>query len=72
MKTYFVLNDNTFGYPVADQSTGKRFFGLVVMAVDVRKGGDPTLIDRVTLCDSQKAREATKEDCERFKVEVGL
>ena len=66
MDNYFVLNDCLFGYPL-DLDRG-RFFRLVVMAVDVTKGGDPTLIDRTVLADGNKARVATKSDYERFRV----
>ena len=70
MAGYIVHNDNTFGYPISDSS--KQFFRLIVMAVDVEKGGDPTLIDREVLCNRENAREATAQDAERFKVRIAL
>lgn len=66
-KTIFVvLNENTFGYAL--ERTDKLFFRMVVMAVDVPKGGDPTLLDRTTLASRDKSRQARKQDFERFKI----
>ena len=66
---YIVYEERYFCFPVGEWR-GRVFFPAVVMAVDVDKGGDPTLIDRDILVEAAKAREATKEDCERFKIKV--
>lgn len=69
---HFVLNDCMLAYPTCEMNV--RFIRVVVMAVDVLKGGDPTLIDREVLADSNnlsdenKMRAATDADYERFKV----
>lgn len=64
---YIVYNDNTLGY------TGnfrKPFCSMIVLRVDYMAGGDPLTIGKVVLVNTDKARLATKEDFERFKVIV--
>lgn len=67
MANHIVLNDCLFGYPAGEMNG--RFFQMIVIAVDVLKGGDPTLIDRPVLADGTKIRIPTDDDYERFKVQ---
>lgn len=63
---YIVDNENLFGYVVDEPNKVTGYVGMVVMAVDVEKGGDPTLIDRVVV--AADYREATKEDFKHFRI----
>ena len=63
---HLILNDCLFGYPEGEMNG--RFFQMVVMAVDIEKGGDPTLIDRVVLADGKNIKIPEKEDYERFHI----
>lgn len=65
-KNHIILNDNLFGYPEGEMHG--RFFRMVVMAVDVHKGGDPILINRTVLADGSRIRIPDKADYERFKI----
>lgn len=66
MANHIILNDCLFGYPESEMNG--RYFRMVVMAVDVQKGGDPTLIGKPVLADGSNIRIPTKEDYKRFKV----
>lgn len=63
---HIILNDNLFGYPEG-QMKG-RFFRMVVMAVDIEKGGDPTLIGYSVCADGDHIRIPDSTDYERFKI----
>lgn len=64
---HIVHKDQLFGYPVG--STQKQTLRMVVMRVDVSKGGDPTLIDRTISVGKVDIREAGPKDYERFGVD---
>lgn len=63
---YIVESENLFGYVIGEPNKTTGYVGMVVMAVDVEKGGEPTMIDREVLATAY--REATKEDFEHFGV----
>ena len=63
---YIVADENKLGYTIGKPS--KNIARMVVMAVDIFKGGDPTLLDRTAVV--TKFREATAEDEERFRVRL--
>lgn len=69
MVDYIVYEERYFCLPIGEWR-GRVFFPAVVMRADIEKGGDPTIIDRDILVEAKKAREATSEDCERFKIKV--
>lgn len=62
---YIVDNENLLGYVTGNPNAANQV-GMVVMAVDVLKGGEPLLIDREHM--AANYREATKEDFEHFGV----
>lgn len=61
---HIVHKDREFGYPVG--STLKQTLRIVVMRVDVSKGGDPTLIDRTISVNKVDIHEAGPKDYEHF------
>ena len=63
---HVVANDCLFGYPIG--KVGGPRLRIVVMRADIEKGGDPNLIDRVTIVDSDKVKIADLADYERFKI----
>ena len=67
MATFLVLDENTLGYS-ENYSPDKSFCSMIVMRADCLRGGDPTTMDRSVLVNIAKARIATKEDFEHFKV----
>ena len=64
---HIVHNDRSFGYPIG--SGQKQTIRMVVMRVDVSKGGDPTLIDRTISVSKSDIREAGPKDYEHFGVD---
>ncbi len=64
---HIVHKDCEFGYPVG--STQKQTLRMVVMRVDVSKGGDPSLIDRTISVSKSDIREAGPKDYEHFGVD---
>lgn len=62
---YIVEKESLLGY-VTGEPNAANLVRMVVMAVDVPKGGDPILINREYL--AADYREATKEDFEHFCV----
>lgn len=64
---HIVHKDREFGYPVG--STQKQTLRMVVMRVDVSKGGDPTLIDRTISVSKSDIREAGPKDYEHFGID---
>lgn len=64
---YIVEKERELGYTIGEPSENKPV-SMVVIAVDVKNGGDPTLIDRSTLATDY--REATKDDEKRFNVKI--
>lgn len=64
---YIVEKERLLGYTIGEQSDNKPV-SMLVMVADVEQGGDPLLINRVTL--AVDYRKATKEDEERFKVRL--
>lgn len=64
---HIVHKEQLFGYPIG--STQKQTLRMVVMRVDVNKGGDPTLIDRTISVSKFDIREAGPKDYERFGVD---
>lgn len=65
-KNHLVYNDNTFGYPIREMNG--RFIRMAVMAVDIEKGGDPTLIGYDISADASHLRIPDSTDYERFKI----
>lgn len=63
---HIVHKEQLFGYPVG--STQKQTIRMVVIRVDVNKGGDSTLIDRTISVSKSDIREAGPEDYEHFGV----
>ena len=63
---YIVESENLFGYVIGEPNKITGYVGMVVMAVDVEKGGESTMIDREVLATNY--REATKEDFENFGI----
>ena len=64
---HIVHKDREFGYPVG--SIQKQTLRMVVMRVDISKGGDPTLIDRIISVSKSDIREAGPKDYEHFGVD---
>lgn len=64
---HIVHKEQLFGYPVG--SPQKQTLRMVVMRVDVNKGGDPTLIDRTISVSKSDIREAGPKDYEHFGVD---
>ena len=65
--TYIVEDNNLFGYTLSEPKDNKPT-SMVVMAADIEKGGEPTLIGRTTLATDY--RQATEEDASRFGVNI--
>lgn len=63
---HLVYNDNIFGYPVGEMRG--RFFQMIVMAVDIENGGDPTLIGYSVCADGDHIRIPDSADYEKFKI----
>ena len=63
---YIVESENLLGYVIGETNKITGYVGMVVMAVDVEKGGEPTMIDREVLATDYRA--ATKADFERFGI----
>ncbi len=67
MEAYHIVHkEREFGYPVGTHR--KKTFSMVVLSVDVPKGGDPLLIDRTINVNRSDIRPATREDYERFRI----
>lgn len=67
MEAYHIVHkEREFGYPVGTHR--KKFFEMVVLSVDVLKGGDPLLINQTIIVNRSDVRLATRKDYERFKI----